>query len=166
MSITSTTSPRTACSTPSSRTCGRRALRSSCRPIQCTMPASCRSSRAPMTSAPAATLPRLRWAPMPLSVGFGFTKLVVHDLDAAAAFYCKAYDLHAVRRVRGEVIAGEEIEEIMLSADPEATFGSLVLLKYLRRPPSPTGELLLGFVTDDLPALLERVCAAGGRVHA
>ena len=103
---------------------------------------------------------------MPLSVGFGFTKLVVHDLDAAAAFYCKVYDLHAVQRVRGESIGDEEIEEIMLSADPKATFGSFVILKYLRRPPPPTGELLLGFGTDDLPALLERVCAAGGRVHA
>src|SRR5204863_173605 len=83
-----------------------------------------------------ATLPRRRWAPMPLSVGFAFTKLVVHDLDAAAAFYCKAYDLHAVRRVRGEYIADEEIAELMLSADPEATFGSRVLLKYLRPPPA------------------------------
>lgn len=104
--------------------------------------------------------------PMPLSVSFGFTKLVVHDLDAMAVFYCKVYDLHAVQRVRGETIGDEEIDEIMLSPDPAATFGSFVLLKYVRRPPSPSGELLLGFVTDDLPALLERVRAAGGRVHA
>jgi predicted enzyme related to lactoylglutathione lyase len=103
---------------------------------------------------------------MPLSVSFGFTKLVVHDLHAMSTFYCNVYDLHAVKRVRGECIGDEEIDEIMLSADPDAAFGSFVLLKYVRRPPPPSGELLLGFVTDDLPALLGRVCAAGGRVHA
>jgi predicted enzyme related to lactoylglutathione lyase len=81
------------------------------------------------------------------------------------AFYSDAYGLHAVRRVRGEHIGDEEIEEVMLATDPDAAFGTFVLLKYLGRPPSPTGELLLGFVTDDLPALLERVRAAGGEVR-
>jgi predicted enzyme related to lactoylglutathione lyase len=95
-----------------------------------------------------------------------FTKLVVHDLERLAAFYCEAYGLHAVQRLRGERIGDEEIEEIMLAADPQASFGTFVLLKYLGRPPAPAGELLLGFVTDDLPALLERVRAAGGGVHA
>jgi predicted enzyme related to lactoylglutathione lyase len=41
-----------------------------------------------------------------------------------------------------------------------------VLLEYLGRGPSPNGEVILGFTTDDLPALLERVRAAGGHVHA
>jgi predicted enzyme related to lactoylglutathione lyase len=103
---------------------------------------------------------------MPPSVGLGFTKLVVHDLEKLSAFYCEVYGLHAVKRVRGEHIGDEAVDEIMLAADPEAAFGSFVLLKYLGRPPSPTGELLLGFVTDDLPALLDRVRAAGGAVHA
>ncbi len=103
---------------------------------------------------------------MPLSVAFSFTKLVVHDLEKLSAFYREAYGLHAVKRVRGERIGEEEIDEIMLAADPEAPFGTFVLLKYLGRAPSPTGELLLGFVTDDLPALLDRVRAKGGGVHA
>jgi predicted enzyme related to lactoylglutathione lyase len=97
---------------------------------------------------------------------FSFTKLIVHDLDKMAAFYRDVYGLHAVHRVRGESIGGEEIDEIMVSTDPSAQFGSLVLLKYLARAPSPCGELILGFTTDDLPALLERVRAAGGGVHA
>jgi predicted enzyme related to lactoylglutathione lyase len=71
-----------------------------------------------------------------------------------------------VNRVRGESIGGEEIDEIMVSADPKAQWGSLVLLKYLGRAPSPSGEVILGFTTDDLPALLERVTKAGGRIHA
>jgi predicted enzyme related to lactoylglutathione lyase len=102
---------------------------------------------------------------MPPSVALGFTKLVVHDLERLVAFYCEAYGLHAVKRVRGERIGSEEIDEVMLAAEPDAAFGSFVLLKYLGRAPSPTGELLLGFVTDDLPGLLDRIRAAGGAVH-
>ena len=103
---------------------------------------------------------------MPPSASFAFTKLIVHDLEKLAAFYREVYGLHAVNRVRGESIGAEEIDEIMLSADLNAAYGSLVLLKYLRREPSANGELILGFITDDLPALLDRVRAAGGRVHA
>jgi predicted enzyme related to lactoylglutathione lyase len=99
-----------------------------------------------------------------MAADFGFTKLVVHDLDETAAYYRSVYDLHAVHRVRGASIGGEQIDEIMMSADPSAQFGSLVLLKYLGRGPSPSGELILGFTTDDLPGLLERVRANGGTV--
>jgi predicted enzyme related to lactoylglutathione lyase len=97
---------------------------------------------------------------------FSFTKLVVHDLEKMAAFYRDVYGLHAVNRVTGESIGGEEIDEIMMSSDPEAQWGSLVLLKYVARAPSPNGEVILGFSTHDLPALLERVRAAGGGVTA
>lgn len=99
-----------------------------------------------------------------MAASFAFTKLVVHDLEKLAAFYTAVYGLHAVARVGGERIGEEEIDEILLSPDPQAAFGSLILLRYLGRSPSPHGEVLLGFVSDDLPALLERVRAAGGRV--
>jgi lactoylglutathione lyase len=102
---------------------------------------------------------------MPPEASFGFTKLVVDDLERMAAFYQQVYGLHAVNRVRGERIGDEEIDEIMLSPDPEAAYGSLVLLEYPNRGPSPNGELILGFTTSDLPALLERVREAGGGVH-
>lgn len=97
---------------------------------------------------------------------FAFTKLVVHDLEKMAAFYAEAYGLHAVHRVRGESIGAEEIDEIMMSPDPDATWSSLVLLKYVGRTAAPSEEVILGFTTDDLPGLLERVEAAGGGVHA
>jgi predicted enzyme related to lactoylglutathione lyase len=96
---------------------------------------------------------------------FSFSKLIVHDLEKMAAFYRDAYGLHALNRVRGLSIGGEEIDEIMVAADPNAAHGSLILLKYLGRGPSPSGELILGFTTDDLARLLERVRAAGGAVH-
>jgi predicted enzyme related to lactoylglutathione lyase len=95
-----------------------------------------------------------------------FTKLIVHDLERMSAFYGEAYGLHAVNRVRGERIGGEEIDEIVMSADPSATWSSLILLQYLGGAAASNGEVILGFTTDDLPALLERVQAAGGRVHA
>jgi predicted enzyme related to lactoylglutathione lyase len=104
--------------------------------------------------------------PKKRDASFAFTKLIVHDLEKLAAFYREVYGLHAISRLRGESIAGEEIDEIMLSADPSAAYGSLVLLKYLGRGPSPNGELILGFTSDDLPALLERVRQAGGAVTA
>ena len=100
-----------------------------------------------------------------MSTAFGFTKLIVHDLEKQAAFYRDVYGLHAVARVQAE-IAGEAIDEIMLNSDPNAAFGSLVLLKFPARPAAQQGELILGFITDDLPALLDRVRAAGGGVHA
>jgi predicted enzyme related to lactoylglutathione lyase len=103
---------------------------------------------------------------MPPSTHIAFTKLVVRDLEKMAGFYRDAYGLHAVQRVRGERIGDEEIDEIMLSADPKAAWGTLVLLAYLGRGPSPNGEVILGFTTDDLPALLDRVRAAGGRMAA
>ena len=97
---------------------------------------------------------------------FSFTKLIVHDLEGMVAFYRDVYGLHAVHRVRGESIGGEEIDEIMMSPDPTAQWSSLVLLKYVGRAPSPSGEVILGFTTGDLPALLERVTKAGGRIQA
>jgi predicted enzyme related to lactoylglutathione lyase len=100
-----------------------------------------------------------------MNATFSFTKLVVHDLEKQAAFYRDVYGLHAVQRVQAE-IGSEAIDEIMLSGDPNAPFGSLVLLKFLPRAAAQQGELILGFVTDDLPALLDRVRAAGGRIHA
>jgi predicted enzyme related to lactoylglutathione lyase len=100
---------------------------------------------------------------MPPDTSFAFTKLVVHDLARMASFYRDVYGLHAVRRIR-EQIGSEEIDEIMLSADPNSAWGSLVLLQYVGRGPSPNGELILGFTTDDLTSLLERVQKAGGAI--
>lgn len=101
---------------------------------------------------------------MPPSASPAFTKLIVHDVERMAAFYRDAFGLHAVRRVAGEKIGDEEIDEIVLSADPNAAWGSLILLAYRGSGASPNGEVILGFTTDDLPSLLERVKEAGGAV--
>ena len=79
---------------------------------------------------------------MPPSVSPAFTKLVVHDLEGMAAFYREAYGLHAVQRISGERIGCEKIDEILLSTDPAAAWGALVLLRYLGRGAPPTGEAI------------------------
>ena len=95
---------------------------------------------------------------------FSFTKLVVEDVDAMARFYQEVYGLNPVGRVQ-ERIGGEAIDEIMLSAGAEVGPGSLVLLRFVERPAVSRGEVILGFTTSDLPALLERIRAAGGTIH-
>ena len=100
----------------------------------------------------------------PQPTAYAFTKLVVRDLEKMAAFYSAAYGLTQVARVQ-ERIAGEAIDEIMLAAGAGMAPGSLVLLRFVDRPAPANGEVILGFTTGDLPALLERVRAAGGGVH-
>ena len=95
---------------------------------------------------------------------YAFTKLVVDDLEKMAAFYSQVYGLREIARVQ-ERIAGAAIDEIMLGVGPDMSSGSLVLLNFVDAPPPRNGEVILGFTTDDLPALLERVRAAGGGVH-
>jgi len=96
---------------------------------------------------------------------FSFTKLVVDDLEKMAAFYTQVYDLKQITRVRDQ-IGSEAIDEIILGTGSEMSPGSLILLRFVDRPRPQNGEVLLGFTTGDLPALLERIRAAGGGVHA
>ena len=98
----------------------------------------------------------------PKSDQFGFTKLVVTDLEKSAAFYKSVCGLTELARVEA-AITGRQISEIMFNATGEggATF---VLLKYMDAPAAVTGELILGFMTPDIAAFLERVEAAGGSV--
>jgi len=99
------------------------------------------------------------------TAAFSFTKLVVDDLEKMSAFYCRVYDLKQIARYQGHV-GSEAIDEIMLGHGESVSPGSLVLLKYVDRPPARTGELILGFTTNDLARLLEKLQAAGGRIHA
>jgi predicted enzyme related to lactoylglutathione lyase len=92
---------------------------------------------------------------------YSFTKLVVADLDGMLAYYGAVYGMHEVGRFKADV-AGHPIEEIMLGRD--GRMGGLILFRYLDRNAPSNGEVLLGFTTDDLPALFERGVAAGGSV--
>jgi predicted enzyme related to lactoylglutathione lyase len=89
---------------------------------------------------------------------FGFTKLVVADLERSAAFYESALQLVRTRRV--DFAGGAE-----LLYEPTAPGGAMfVLIHYDDAPKPASGELVLGFHTDDIAALVERVQGAGGMV--
>jgi predicted enzyme related to lactoylglutathione lyase len=94
---------------------------------------------------------------------FSFTKLVVADLERMAAFYGAVYHLTEVARYRAEV-NGHPIEEIILGC--EGASSGLILFAYLDEDRPTTGEVLLGFTTDNVEALFERGVSAGGSVWA
>ncbi len=94
---------------------------------------------------------------------FTFTKLVVDDLDTMTAFYLAVYGMKQVQRVQAH-IGDDAIDETILGP-AEGEGAMLILMKYVDRKPPPRGEVLLGFRTDDIEALFERVGAHGGGVH-
>jgi len=93
---------------------------------------------------------------------FNFTKLVVADLEKSASFYKSVCGLTEQARVTSQ-IAGRAISEILFNpvAPGGATF---VLLTFPDTPAPAAGELILGFVTSDIAAFLDRTRAAGGSV--
>jgi len=93
---------------------------------------------------------------------FGFTKLVVGDLEAAADFYTSVCELTEMARI-DSAIEGRPISEIMFNTTGEGA-ATFVLLTYNGAPAPKAGELILGFITKDIDAFASRVVAAGGRV--
>lgn len=93
---------------------------------------------------------------------FGFTKLVVGDLETAADFYTSVCELTEMARVDAE-IEGRPISEIMFNATGEGA-ATFVLLAYNGAPAPKAGEVILGFITTDVDAFVSRVVAAGGKV--
>ena len=93
---------------------------------------------------------------------FGFTKLVVTDLEASARFYADVFGLKETARVRAD-IAGRGIDEIMFDATNVggATF---VLLRFDDRSSPSADEVILGFISPDVDDVVARVTAAGGAV--
>jgi predicted enzyme related to lactoylglutathione lyase len=93
---------------------------------------------------------------------FGFTKLVVGDLERSADFYTFVCELSEMARVDA-TIEGRPISEIMFNATGEgaATFTPLA---YNGEPAPKAGEVILGLITKDVDAFVSRVEAAGGKV--
>jgi predicted enzyme related to lactoylglutathione lyase len=93
---------------------------------------------------------------------FGFTKLVVADLEKCAAFYEAAFALVRQTRIDTES-AGRKLSEILYqpTAPGAATF---VLIHFYDALQPVVGELVLGFNTDDIDAFVARAQAAGGTI--
>lgn len=96
------------------------------------------------------------------TVSFNFSKLVVGDLDASAAFYGKVFHLREQARVE-DAISGRSIREVMYepTQDGGATF---VLLAFDDAAQPVGGEAIIGFTVDDLDAVLTAITASGGAV--
>ena len=95
---------------------------------------------------------------------FGFTKLLVADLEVSARFYKSVFGLQERGRVRSE-IADRKIDEIMF--EPQAPgAASFVLLHFDGGTSSSSDEVILGFITSDLSQIVTRVEGAGGTVVA
>ena len=94
--------------------------------------------------------------------GFGFTKLVVGDLEKAAAFYKSVCGFTEQARVT-DSLGGRAISEILFEP---ATLGghTFVLLAFLDTPKPAAGEAILGFTVTDIVGFVARVRAAGGSV--
>lgn len=97
-----------------------------------------------------------------MSQHFGFTKLVVADLEKAAQFYSQVGELKELARVDSE-IGGKPISEIMYHATKPggATF---VLLSFVEEAAPTSGGVILGFETNDVEAFVKRAAAAGASV--
>ena len=93
---------------------------------------------------------------------FGFTKLIVGDLEASARFYKSVCGLTEQARVRSKV-GGRPMNEILFNpAVPGGT--TFVLLAFDDEPKPAISELILGFITTDIVAFVDRVGAAGGTI--
>jgi predicted enzyme related to lactoylglutathione lyase len=97
-----------------------------------------------------------------MSEHFGFAKLVVGDLDKSAKFYEAVAELKSQVRIN-TTIAGREITEIVYEATGKGG-ANFVLFAYHDTPKTPAGEMIIGFVTTDIAAFLERVRKNGGSV--
>lgn len=95
-------------------------------------------------------------------VPLGFTKLVVDDLDKVAAFYGAVCGLVEEGRSEDE-IAGRTIQELYFKADPPGT-GTFTLTRFVGAPASSKPGVILGFVTEDIDAFVDRAEAAGASV--
>jgi catechol 2,3-dioxygenase-like lactoylglutathione lyase family enzyme len=95
-----------------------------------------------------------------LGAHFGFTKLVVGDLEKCAAFYRAVCGVEETGRVDAE-IAGRRISEVLFA--PTAAGGATpVLLAFHDAPKPAAGEVILGAITTDIDSFFARAIAAGG----
>jgi lactoylglutathione lyase len=93
---------------------------------------------------------------------FGFTKLIVGDLEKSAAFYKSVCGVTEQARIDG-ALDGRRMSEILF--DPATPGGPTLVLFSFHDTPKPSGsEVILGFMTPDLDAFLDRARAAGGMV--
>lgn len=93
---------------------------------------------------------------------FGFTKLVVGDLDRCAAFYESVFGLKPQNRIDA-VLCGRAISEIVYEPTSSGG-GTFVLLAFHDTPVPAHGEIIVGFISPQVDELTARIVAAGGAI--
>lgn len=93
----------------------------------------------------------------------GFTKLICRDEEAMAAYYTSVYGYGIVQRVAGNS-DGQPFREVILAPGGDWTRGSLVMFNFTERDAPRDQQVILGFVVDDLDALVAKITANGGKL--
>lgn len=93
----------------------------------------------------------------------GFTKLICRDQEAMASYYMAVYGYGIVQRVAGSS-DGEPFREVILAPGGDWTKGSLVMFNFTDRAAPRDQQVILGFVVEDLDALVEKITANDGKL--
>ncbi len=94
-----------------------------------------------------------------------FTKLIVDDEEKMAAYYASVYGLRPAHRIQGDSAGtGEAFREIIMTWTDSMADGTLVMFKFANRPKPRDQQVILGFITEDMEALKQRILAAGGKL--
>jgi len=96
-----------------------------------------------------------------------FTKLIVDDEEKMTRYYTAVYGLNEIMRVGGDAGGlGEPFREVILGTSTGMDGGqTLVMFNFLDRPKPRDQQVILGFVTDDIEALRDRILANGGTLR-
>ena len=98
------------------------------------------------------------------TLSFGFTKLVVEDLETAVRFYGEVFGMIPRHRVTSDEHAFA-LDEVILSLGDAPGQHALILVRYRQRPCPPAGAAWTGFAVADLAATLAAVEQCGGSVE-
>lgn len=97
------------------------------------------------------------------ALAFGFTKLVVRDVDASVDFYRGVFNMLPLHRLTSDEHE-YALDEVILSLGGTSDGHRLAITRYLRRPCPPAGAAWTGFVVPDLAKTLADIEKAGGRI--
>jgi len=94
-----------------------------------------------------------------------FSKLIVSDEEALAAYYGAVYGLNVLARVDGDSAGtGERFREVIMGPGTDMSEGTIVMFNFIDREKPRDQQLIAGFMVDDLDALVERITANGGKL--
>ena len=98
------------------------------------------------------------------ALAFGFTKLVVKDLDTCTSFYRDVFGMKPMRHV-GTSEHKFALDEVIMSLSGGRDGHALVITRYREMPCPPSGSAWTGFTVPDIDEALRRVSDAGGTVE-